>query len=251
MTAAAKRQDREPGTVSSDSGSQQDANEKTPYDLARMVKGRSSLLHVVLTYILPKDLEAALRPSELWIIEMCNTKELLSFSHKKKAIEEIKDSIFKEIERRRQHQKLAANLDVINGHLSALDGATGAVTKQHEADLSKKDRDSERMNQFKMLMKVDPAKAYKLYVPLAEDYMLDWEGRPLPTQAATLKGWHGLWETNERFEEHILGEEKGYKLEMEALTRHSRRAIEHQRTKDHFYIEALELAFNDYRLQSV
>lgn len=134
-------------TVSSDSDrksqleTKDDDKPKTVYDLARMVKNRSHLLHVVLNYVVPKNLEPALRPSEQWIIEMCNSKELLSFSHKKQAIEEIKDSIMKEIERRRQHQKLAANLHIINGHLSALDSTTATVQRENEGGKGKEERE--------------------------------------------------------------------------------------------------------------
>ena len=36
-----------------------------------------------------------------------------------------------------------------------------------------------------------------------------------------------------------------------ALRRHCQYTIEHQRTKDQFYIEALEAAFNDHKLAKI
>lgn len=83
-----------------------------------------------------------------------------------------------------------------------------------------------------MLMKVDPMKADKLIEPRAREYMIDWGDEPVESHEVTVKDWHGIWKTNEEFEEHILNEERGYKLEMKAITRRARRTIDMQRSKD-------------------
>lgn len=89
-------------------------------------------------------------------------------------------------------------------------------------------------------MKVDPIKAEKLIEPRAREYMIDWGDEAVEDHHDTLNAWHSTWKTNQEFEEQILNEERGYKLEMKNLSRRTRYIIETQRAKDQFYIEALE-----------
>ena len=65
-------------------------------------------------------------------------------------------------------------------------------------------------------------KAEKLIEPRAREFMIDRGDEPVESHDVTLKGWHGIWKTNEEFEEHILSEERGYKLELKALSRRAR-----------------------------
>lgn len=180
-----------------------------------MVRNRQSLFHVIGQYVVPQHLDQKLKPAEKWLHDLCNARELVSFSHKKQAIEEIKDAVLKEVERRRLHQKVADNLSAITGHLTALDGTTAATQQPRDHDQHRKDekneKDNQIMSQFKMLMKVDPVRAHKLIEPRAREYMLDWDDEAVPSHQSTVKNWHSLWETNQEFEEYILAEEKWYK----------------------------------------
>ena len=52
---------------------------------------------------MPQNVDANLRPDEDWLMNLCNQYELLSFTHKKNAVEQIKEKIDSEIERKKMY----------------------------------------------------------------------------------------------------------------------------------------------------
>ena len=101
-----------------------DDRPRTIHELARMVKHKQLFLPVVQHFLVPRNIDQALKPDESWLNDICSKQELLSFSHKKRALEEIKEAILKEVSRRKKHQELANNLNSINNFLNTLENTT-------------------------------------------------------------------------------------------------------------------------------
>jgi hypothetical protein len=59
--------------------------------------------------------------AQAWLKETSETYDLLTFMHKKAALEDMKKKIDSEIERKKYLKKLGANLEDINAHLNNLD----------------------------------------------------------------------------------------------------------------------------------
>ncbi len=55
------------------------------------MKDKRSLYEVVIENLLPENVPSELKPSLQYIKQLCEKYELVSFSHKKKALEEIKE----------------------------------------------------------------------------------------------------------------------------------------------------------------
>lgn len=103
--------------------------------LAKMVKNQQTLVFVVENYLVPQDLEPDLTLTSKWIKAMCSEYELLTFFHKKSALEEMKRKVDAEVERKKVLRKLAANLKSISSHVDSLDSATyffGNINENHE-----------------------------------------------------------------------------------------------------------------------
>ena len=93
------------------------------HDLAKLCKNANTLALISRKYFVHPDHEKDpdLAITQQWFTEMSQTYDLLSFTHKKAAIEDMKKRVEAEIERKKYLKKLAANLADINTHLDHLD----------------------------------------------------------------------------------------------------------------------------------
>jgi hypothetical protein len=73
------------------------------HEIARKIKNKVGLFLNCQQFLIPQNLDANLRPDEDWLMSLCNQFELLSFTHKKNAVEQIKEKIDSEIERKKMY----------------------------------------------------------------------------------------------------------------------------------------------------
>jgi hypothetical protein len=90
------------------------------HGLAGLVKSREGLLAVVKHYFLPQSLDSRLRPTDDWLQRLCDSKELFSFTHKKQALEDIKEKIDNEIGNKKLGLEIWLNMANIDSHVHQL-----------------------------------------------------------------------------------------------------------------------------------
>ena len=199
------------------------------YSLAKLVKGTNSLFSLVQDHLVPNDVDPNQKPTTQWIQRLCESRELLTFSHKKNALEEIKNTIDEEIARKKMLTELSKNLMNINNYVAHLDKQTDVFASRNE-NVERLEQDR-LITKYKLLRQVDPFEAEQLIYPKAISYMQSWSDEPVGDHLGTLKGWKGTWDINEHFEHAIMAETKWYKLDMLALKRLSKRILDNQKEK--------------------
>lgn len=91
---------------------------------------------------------------------------------------------------------------------------------------NKRDENAERnskpamIRNFEMTHKVDPYKAESLIQSRAINFIAEWSYEKLPEHHKTIQMWKDIWEANRNFEDEIMMDEKGYKLENRDLKVH-------------------------------
>lgn len=91
------------------------------HEIARSIKTHHAMYLRAKKSFVPEGLDKDLVPTDEWIHELCHGYELQTFFHKKNALEEIKQKIDSEIERRRNVQLMNKNIERITLQFEDLD----------------------------------------------------------------------------------------------------------------------------------
>lgn len=111
------------------------------HGLAGLVKNKEGLLAVVKHYFLPQSLDSRLRPTDDWLQRLCESKELFSFTHKKQALEDIKEKIDNEIGNKKLGLDIWLNMANIDSHVHQLGFQTNLFAEIDEnEERSKQDQ---------------------------------------------------------------------------------------------------------------
>ena len=214
------------------------------------VKDREGLFNYVRDFCVPKDLDDILAPTDQWLDQMAqdNASNLLSFHHKKRIVEEIQDSINKEIERKKLVVDLSNKLNRFNHYVDKLDQECLNIFEKGDSNA---DRAAKHplLRQLQYCYQTEPDKADDLIRSKAADYVIEIGLEDTHSHTDTLKKWHEPWDDNLSFEQRIMGEQKGYELEMKYLKSHFKLKYKALVEKTAFHIEAQERTLNDLKLK--
>ena len=106
------------------------------------------------------------------------------------------------------------------------------------------------LDQFRMMLKINPHSAASYMGPRAKNYLVDWAAEPLPEHTETIAMWQSTWESLEVFEQNIMKEERWYQADMKRLIVQSQEKIDFQRRRCEIRIEALEQALLQIKMDS-
>lgn len=81
--------------------------------------------------------------------------------------------------------------------------------------------------------------------------MTDWSFMDVDDHKKTTDDWQEIWEVNRNFEQDIMNEEKGFRLEMRDLKNHHRTKYQSTIEKYQMHIEVLEQSLNEIKTKSM
>ena len=68
-----------------------------------------------------------------------------------------------------------------------------------------------------MMYEIEPHRTDQLVQSRAIDFVNKWYLEPVEDHTETIKKWKGIWRINEKFEEEIMQESKGYHLDLKMV----------------------------------
>ena len=102
---------------------------------------------------------------------------------------------------------------------------------------------------YEMTHKVDPYKADLLIQSKAIGYVAEWSFEKLPDHVYTIQKWKDTWQINHNFEQNIMDDEKGYKIENRDLKARYTTKYQALIEKFHMIFECQDQAINELKLK--
>ena len=173
---------------------------------------------------------------------------MVTFQHKKMAMETIQQKIQDEIRRKKEIMEMGESLQHAKEQLDLLDDDYCALFNNRDEN---KERNSKpaMIRNYEMTHKIDPYKADLLIQSKAISYVAQWSFEKLPEHHRTIQKWKDIWQINQNFEQNIMDDEKGYRIENRDLKVAYNTKIQALVDKFHVVLESQELAINDLKLR--